>query len=164
MVGLFPPAFAEDSAEARLRAADISLPAVPPPVANYITAVRSGNLVFLAGAIPRHSDGRVIEGVVGLDLSVEVAYAAARNTGIQLIAALQAEIGDLEKVRRWVKVEGYVNAPVGFTQHPAVINGCSDLLVEIFGDRGRHARVALGASSLPLNACVEIAAIVEVAD
>ncbi|MCC5841568.1 MAG: RidA family protein [Opitutales bacterium] len=157
-------ALASASVGERLSAAGITLPEVAPPVANYVSAVRSGNLVFLAGAIPRAEDGSVIEGQVGRELTVEEGYAAARNTGIHLIAALRAEIGDLEKVRRWVKVEGYVNAPADFSQHPAVINGCSDLLVEIFGDRGRHARVALGAASLPLNACVEIAAIVEVAD
>ncbi|MCC5804844.1 MAG: RidA family protein [Opitutales bacterium] len=158
------PVLAADTVEDRLRAANITLPEVGPPVANYVAAVRSENLVFLAGAIPRAVDGSVIEGRVGRDVTLEECYEAARNTGIHLIAALRAEIGDLEKVRRWVKVEGYVNAPADFSQHPAVINGCSDLLVEIFGDRGRHARVALGAASLPLNACVEIAAIVEVAD
>ena len=150
--------------EARLKQLGISLPEAPKPVANYVQAVRTGNLVFLAGAGPRKPDGGYITGKVGQDLSLEQGYQAARLTGIILLSNLKAELGDLDKVKRIVKVFGMVNADPSFTQHPKVINGFSDLMVEVFGDRGKHARSAVGMGSLPFGIPVEIDMVVEVAD
>jgi enamine deaminase RidA (YjgF/YER057c/UK114 family) len=150
--------------EARLRELAITLPPVDPPFANYVRAVRTGNLVFLAGHGPCGDlDARPeYKGKVGRNRTVEEGYIAARATAVCLLASLKAEIGDLRKVRRFVKVLGMVNATEDFTMHPRVINGASDLLVEVFGDRGRHARSAVGMISLPLNITVEIELVVEV--
>lgn len=150
--------------EARLKDLGISLPAASAPVANYVPTVRTGNLVFLAGTPSRGLDGKLITGKVGADLSSDQGYQAARLTGIYLLSSLKAEIGDLNKVTRIVKVFGMVNADPSFTQHPAVINGISDLLVGVFGDCGRHARTAVGMGSLPFGIAVEIDMVVEVAD
>lgn len=140
----------------------IDVSKAPAPVANYVPAVRSGNLVFLSGQGPRTPDGGWMKGKVGDGVTVEQAYEAARVCGVNLLAALRSEIGDLNKVRRVVKLLGMVNAAPGFTDHPKVINGCSDLLVEVFGDRGKHARSAVGMGSLPMEISVEIEMIVEV--
>jgi enamine deaminase RidA (YjgF/YER057c/UK114 family) len=148
--------------EKRLNELGIELPPARPPVANYVNAVRTGNLLFLAGKGPTRADGTDSSGIVGRDVSVEQAYQDARLVGLQLIAAMKAELGDLDRVARIVKVLGMVNGAPGFGQHPAVINGCSDLFVEVFGDRGRHARSAVGMGSLPNNITVEIEAVVEV--
>lgn len=153
-----------DTPEARLQAAGIILPEVPAAIANYVPAVRSGNLVFLAGQVPKGADGKFITGQVGTDLTIEEGAAAARICAIQLIAALKAEVGDLAKVKRIVRVGGFVNCPEGFTAQPKVVNGASDLLVEIFGEAGRHARAAVGVSSLPAGVPVEVELIAEVAD
>jgi enamine deaminase RidA (YjgF/YER057c/UK114 family) len=150
--------------EARLKQLGISLPEAAKPVANYVLAVRTGNLVFLAGTGPRKPDGSFMSGRVGADMSLEQGYQAARLTGITLLSNLKGEIGDLNKVKRIVKVLGMVNADPSFTQHPKVINGFSDLMVEVFGDRGKHARSAVGMGSLPFNIPVEIEMVVEVAD
>jgi enamine deaminase RidA (YjgF/YER057c/UK114 family) len=150
--------------EARLEQLGISLPQPPKPVANYVPAVRTGNLVFLAGAGPRKPDGSYITGKVGADLNIEQAYQAARLTGITLLSVLKAEIGDLDKVKRIVKVLGMVNAEPSFAQHPKVMNGFSDLMVEVFGERGKHARSAVGMGSLPFNIPVEIEMVVEVSE
>ena len=150
--------------EGRLKQLGISLPEAPKPVANYVQAVRVGNLVFLAGAGPRKPDGSYMSGRVGADLSLEQGYQAARQAGITLLSVLKAELGDLDKVKRIVKVLGMVNADLSFTQHPKVINGFSDLMVEVFGDRGKHARSAVGMGSLPFGIPVEIEMVVEVAD
>ncbi len=149
--------------EARLKELGIELPAPYKPVANYVRAVRTGNLVFLGGHGPcefRESD----VGKVGRDRTVEEAYESARRTAICLLASLKDEIGDLSKVKRIVRVLGMVNAADGFTEHPKVINGCSDLLVAVFGERGRHARAAVGMGTLPFDSTVEIEMIVEVSD
>jgi enamine deaminase RidA (YjgF/YER057c/UK114 family) len=151
------------SAEARLKQLGIELPKVGAPVANYIPAARLGNIVFLAGTGPMNPDGTRPQGKVGRDVTVEQAALHARNVGLQLLAALRAETGSLDKVVRFGRVFGMVNAALDFTEHPKVINGCSDLFVEVFGDRGRHARCAVGMGSLPFNMTVEIEAIVEVA-
>ncbi|MCC5835303.1 MAG: RidA family protein [Opitutales bacterium] len=148
--------------EERLHALGIELPEVSPAIANYVGAVRSGNLVFLAGHLPRDADGEVITGKLGADMDVDEGYEAARQATIALLATLKAEIGSLDEVVRVVKVFGMVNAAPDFSQHSQVINGASDLLGEVFGDRGRHARAAAGFSSLPLNAAVEVEMIVEV--
>jgi enamine deaminase RidA (YjgF/YER057c/UK114 family) len=150
--------------EAKLTDLGISLPAASPPVANYVPTVRTGNLVFLAGTASKNLDGTLITGKVGADLSSDQGYQAARMAGIYLLSSLKAEVGDLNKVTRIVKVFGEVNADPTFTQHPAVINGISDLLVAVFGDCGRHARTAVGSGSLPFGVAVEIDMVVEVAD
>lgn len=155
----------EADVEARLQALGITLPTPPPPVANYVRSVRTGNLVFLAGHGPLKPDGGYVTGKVGRDLTLEEGYAAARLTGLALLASLKAEIGDLNKVTRIVKVTGMVNATPDFTEQPQVINGFSDLMVEVFGEaRGKHARAAVGMASLPINIAVEIEMVVEVAD
>lgn len=148
--------------ENRLAELKIVLPKVQPPIASYLNAVRTGNLIYLSGKGPTSSDGKFISGKVGVDLTLEEGKAAARNTGLNLLAALKAEIGDLDKVKRIVKVLGMVNCPTDFTQQPQVINGFSDLMVEVFGDKGKHARSAVGVGSLPANMAVEIEMIVEV--
>jgi enamine deaminase RidA (YjgF/YER057c/UK114 family) len=150
------------SAEARLVEKGIVLPAVTPPVANYVNAVRTGNLLFLAGKGPTKADGSQHTGKVGQDVSVEEAYKHARLVGLHLIAVMRHELGSLDKVRRVVKVLGMVNGTPEFEDQPKVINGCSDLFVEVFGERGRHARSAVGMGSLPGNITVEIECIVEV--
>jgi enamine deaminase RidA (YjgF/YER057c/UK114 family) len=148
--------------EQKLAELGLKLPPVGNPVANYIPAVRSGNLVFLAGHISRGPDGKVITGKVPRDISEKDANAAAKQTALALLATLKKEIGDLSKVKRIVRVGGFVNAVPDFTAHPQVMNGCSDLLVAVFGEKGKHARAALGMGSLPLNCAVEIDMIVEV--
>lgn len=149
---------------ARLKQLGIELPPLPKPGGNYVHAVRTGNLLFLAGKGPRNPDGSTPKGRVGGEVSVEQAYQHARTVGVQLIAAMADALGgDLEKVVRIVKVLGMVNGVPDFGQQPQVINGCSDLFVEVFGDKGRHARSAVGMGSLPGNMTVEIEAIVEVA-
>ena len=147
------------SVDARLEELGIELPPVPDPAGNYVHAVRSGNLLFLAGKGPRHSTGKV-----GAEVSVEAAYEAARDTGLTLLAVMRSELGSLDRVARIVKVFGMVNAVPEFGQQPQVINGCSDLFVEVFGEAGRHARSAVGMGSLPSQISVEIECIVEVTD
>jgi len=149
-------------AEARLRELGIDLSYRPRPVANYVPSVRVGNLVFLSGHGPIRPDQSRIKGVVGKDLDERQAYDAARVVGIAVLASLKAELGDLDQVKRIVKVLGMVNAVPGFTNHPQVINGFSDLMVEVFGDQGRHARSAVGMASLPGGIPVEVEMVVEV--
>ena len=146
------------TAEKKLRELGIELLPVTPPVANYVNAVRTGNLLFLAGKGP--AGGAV--GIVGKDFTVEQAYQHARSTGLALIAVMKSELGSLDRVKRIVKVLGMVNAVPGFGDQPKVINGCSDLFVEVFGERGKHARSAVGMGSLPMQIPVEIEVIVEV--
>jgi enamine deaminase RidA (YjgF/YER057c/UK114 family) len=148
--------------EQRLKELGVTLHTPDRPLANYVHAVRTGNLVFLAGHGPRKPEGGMVVGKVGRELDLEQGKEAARLVAINLLSSLKAEIGDLNKVKRIVKVLGMVNADPSFTNHPEVINGCSDLLVSIFGDRGRHARSAVGMGSLPRNIPVEIEMIVEI--
>ena len=148
--------------EQQLKELGITLPPVTAPVANYVNAVRTGNLLFLAGKGPSEADGTTHTGKVGRDVTVAEAYRHARLTGLNLIAVMQAELGDLDRVLRIVKVLGMVNGVPEFADQPKVINGCSDLFVEVFGDRGKHARSAIGMGSLPNNITVEIECIVEV--
>jgi enamine deaminase RidA (YjgF/YER057c/UK114 family) len=141
----------------------ITLSTPSKPVANYVNAVTTaGNLVFLAGKGPKDLNGNYITGKVGQDLTIEEAYQAARRVAVLQLEALQAEIGDLKKVKRIVKVLGMVNCGPDFTQQPEVINGFSDLMVEVFGIKGKHARAAVGMGSLPRNIAVEIEMIVEI--
>lgn len=150
--------------EAKLLALGIELPETGAPVANYVHAVRTGNLIFLAGKGPSLPGGGYVTGKVGADLTIEQGYQAARLTGIAQLAVLKAELGDLKKVKRIVKVLGMVNCTDGFGNQPEVVNGFSDLMVEVFGERGKHARSAVGMGSLPRNMCVEVEMIVEVED
>ena len=150
--------------EEKLIELKLTLPAVAAPVANYVAVVRTGNLVYLAGHIPRDDAGKPIVGKVPSTMSVEAANDAAKQTGLALLASLKSEIGDLSKVTRVVRVEGFVASDDDFTAQPKVINGCSDLLVAVFGDAGRHTRMAIGSNTLPLGVVVEIAMVVEVAD
>ena len=151
--------------ESRLEHLGISLPAEPVPIANYVPGVRTGNLVYLSGLGPAsRPDGSSPSGKVGRDLTTEEGYEAARLTGINILARMKGELGDLDKVRRVVKLLGMVNSAPDFNQQPAVVNGCSDLLVEVFGDRGRHARSAVGMASLPNDIPVEIEVIIEIDD
>lgn len=149
-------------AEANLQKLNITLPEASTPVANYVNAVRTGNLLFLAGKGPKDAEGEYITGKVGTDLTIEEGYEAARLVAINQLAVLKAELGDLNRVKRVVKVLGMVNCASDFTQQPEVINGFSDLMVEVFGERGKHARAAVGMGSLPRNIAVEIEVIVEV--
>ncbi len=155
-------AASEWDANKKLAELGIVLQDPTPPVANYVKAVRTGNLLFLAGAGPSKPGGGYIQGKVGDDLTVEQGYEAARLTGIAQLSVLKSELGDLNRVVRIVKVHGMVNAIEGFTDHPEVINGFSDLMVEVFGDKGKHARAAVGMASLPRNIAVEVELVVEV--
>ena len=150
------------SAEKKLQVLGIELPRLTAPVANYVNAVQSGSLMFLSGKGPSTVDGLRPQGKVGREFSVEQGYRFARSTGLALLAVLKAELGSLDRVKRVVKVLGMVNAEPDFQDQPKVINGCSDLFVEVFGDAGRHARSAVGMGSLPNGIPVEIEAIVEV--
>ncbi|PYF12084.1 enamine deaminase RidA (YjgF/YER057c/UK114 family) [Rhodobacter viridis] len=147
--------------EARLSALNITLPDAPAPAANYVPFVRTGNQIFVSGQVSSGPDG-FIKGKLGADMSVEEGAAAARRCGLALIAQARAAVGDLDKVKRVVKLVGFVNSTVDFTDQPKVVNGCSDLMVEVFGEAGRHARSAVSAASLPFGVAVEIEAIFEV--
>ena len=149
--------------EENLAALGVVLPASNPPIANYVPAVRSGNLVFLAGQIPRGADGKFLAGKVGRDFTEAQGAEAARLCAVQLIAALKAEVGELARVTRIVKLTGFVNCTDDFTAQPKVVNGASDLLVAVFGEKGRHARASVGVSSLPAGAPVEVEMIAEIA-
>lgn len=148
--------------EARLKELGIVLPKAPAPVANYVNAVQTGDLLFLAGKGPTGPDGKDVIGKLGKDLTVEQGYQAARFVAINQLAVLKTELGNLNRVRRIVKVLGMVNSDPGFTDQPAVINGYSDLLVAVFGDKGKHARSAVGMATLPRGIAVEVEMIVEV--
>ena len=148
--------------EARLQALKLTLPTLGVPKANYVHAVQSGKLVFLAGKGPTRADGTRVNGKLGADLTVEEGYEAARLVGLQQLAALKLELGDLSRVKRIVKVHGMVNATPDFTDHSKVINGFSDLMVEVFGEAGKHARAAVGMGSLPGGMAVEIEVVAEV--
>jgi enamine deaminase RidA (YjgF/YER057c/UK114 family) len=148
--------------EQRLKELGIELAPASGPLANYVNAVRTGNLLYLAGKGPGLPGQPMPSGKVGRDFTIEQGYEYARQTGLNLIAVMKAELGDLDKVTRIVKVLGMVNAMPEFGHQPEVINGCSDLFVEVFGDRGKHARSAVGLGSLPRGIPVEIEVIVEV--
>lgn len=148
--------------EANLEKLNINLSEPSSPVANYVNAVKTGNLIFLAGKGPLQANGENITGKLGSDLTIEQGYEAAKVTAINQLSVLKATLGNLNKVKRIVKVLGMVNASPEFTDHPAVINGYSDLMVEVFGERGKHARAAVGMGSLPGNIAVEIEMIVEI--
>ena len=148
--------------EKRLDSLKIRLPKISPPIANYVNVTQSGKTLYLAGKGPKTLDGQYIKGKLGQDLVTEDGYKAARVVGIMQLAVLKDYLGDLNRVKRILKVQGMVNATPDFTNHPEVINGYSDLMVEVFGERGKHARAAVGMGSLPRNICVEIDMIVEI--
>jgi len=151
------------SAEKRLKELKLDLGAVSAPVANYVNAVQTGNLLFLSGKGPRPTaDGKRPKGKVGREYTVEQGYQHARTVGLDLLAVMKSELGSLDRVKRVVKVLCMVNAVPDFTDHPKVINGCSDLFVEVLGERGKHARSAVGMGSLPMGIPVEIECVVEV--
>ncbi|MEO0017198.1 MAG: hypothetical protein RLZZ522_481, partial [Verrucomicrobiota bacterium] len=152
-----------DSISDRLAALGLTLPAVPTPVAAYVNCVRSGNLLFLSGGLPIDGEKKVL-GKVPSAVSIEEAKEGARLIVLNRLAVIQDAIGSLDKVKQIVSLTGFVSSEPDFFGHPQVVNGASELLVEIFGDRGKHSRTALGVAALPLNVAVEINLIVEVAD
>ncbi len=149
-------------AEKRIAELNIVLPVTSAPVASYVNAVRVGNLMYLSGKGPKRPDGTYLTGKVGESLSVEEGNAAARMTGLIILAELKHQLNDLNKVKKIVKVLGMVNATPDFDQHPKVINGFSDLMIDVFGEKEKHARSAVGVCSLPFNMAVEIEVIVEI--
>jgi len=151
------------SPEEALAASGFALPQLPAPGGNYLSAKRVGTILYLAGVVSANADG-VITGTAGLDRSIEDGYAAARACALTQLAVLKRELGSLNRVAEVLTVNGYVNAAPGFADSPAVINGASDLLVQIFGEAGRHVRAAIGVSALPRNALVEVQMTVRVAE
>lgn len=157
----------EYNVEEKIQDLNITLPIPGEPIANYVPTVRfsetkNSMLVYVSGTGPRKENGDYITGRLGEDMTIEEGYNAARLTGINILASLKKEIGDLNKIKRFVKVIGMVNSTSDFYQQPAVVNGFSDFIVEVFGDRGKHARSAVGMVSLPSNIAVEIEVVVEV--
>jgi len=144
--------------EEKLKAMGLEIPEVSLPMANYVKWKQVGNLLYLSGGGPK------VYGKVGADLTVEEGYQAARETGMEVIAVLKAATGDLSRIKQFVKVLGMVNSAPDFTAHPKVINGFSDLMVEVFGEKGKHARSAVGVAALPNNMAVEVEVIVELED
>ncbi|MDX2102714.1 MAG: RidA family protein [Alphaproteobacteria bacterium] len=148
--------------EARLQELGLELPSAPAPAASYVPTVITGSLLFTAGQVPVKDGQRLFVGKVGATMDVATAQEAAKLCALNILAQVKAAIGDLDRVRRCVKVLGFVNATPEFGEHPAVINGASDLLVAVLGERGRHARSAVGAGSLPFGVAVEVEAIFEI--
>jgi len=147
----------------KLHSLGLSLPAVPAPVAAYVNCVRSGNLLFLSGGLPIDGDRKII-GKVPSQVSIEEAKEGARMVILNRLAVIREETGSLDKVKQIVALNGFVNSDPDFHSHPQIVNGASELLVGIFGDKGKHSRTALGAAALPLNVAVEINLVVEVED
>ncbi len=145
--------------EARLQSLGIVLPAAPNPVANYVPSCLVGNLLFISGQISRAADGTVTKGRLGADLTVDQGRAAARLSALNVLAQAKAAVGALDRIVHVIRLTGFVNAAPDFADHPQVVNGASDLMVEVLGDKGRHARVAVGVSSLPMGCAVEVDAI-----
>lgn len=150
------------SYETRIEQLGLTLPAAPKPVANYVPVVRVGDLLFLSGVLPSRDGQLIVTGKVGGDLSAEQGVEAARTAALNALAIVKSEVGSLDCVKRIVKMVGHIASAPGFTDQPQVLNGASDLFVQIFGEAGRHARVAVGAAELPRRAPVEIELIVQV--
>ena len=148
--------------EAKLEELGLTLPAAPTPMANYVTCRQVGNLLFFSGAGPFEEGKPVVFGKVGDELTQEQGYAAARLTGLNLIAQLKKELGDLDRIKQFVKVQAFVASAPDFMAQPAVMNGVSDLFVEVFGEKGKHARTAVAVPQLPFNIPIEVEMIVEV--
>ena len=149
--------------EEKIKSLDITLPNPPTPAGSYIPAVKTGNLLFISGQIPME-DGKVLFTGKVSDDNLETAQKSARMCAINLLAQMKRELGNLDRVTKIVKLSGFVNSDPEFYQHPKVINAASDLFFEIFGDKGKHARIALGAGRLPLNSMTEIDAVIEISD
>jgi len=150
--------------EQKLQKLNIDIPAISQPIATYVNCVRVNNILFMSGKGPLKPDGNYIVGKLGKDVTIEQGYEAARLAAIEHIAVLKSELGDLSKVKRIVKVLGMVNSTDDFIEQPKVINGYSDLMVSVFGEKGKHARSAVGLNTLPMNIAVEIELIVEIED
>ncbi|MCZ6747738.1 MAG: RidA family protein [SAR324 cluster bacterium] len=151
------------SVEDRLKELGIELPPAPPPAANYVPYMQEGSLVFVAGQVPRAADGSLpYRGKVGRELSEDEGYQAARLCALNCLAQVKAALGSLDRVKQVVRIGGFVNSTEEFVNHPEVINGASDVVVEVFGERGRHARAAIGCSALPRGVAVEVEMIVAV--
>lgn len=148
--------------EIRLKGLGLVLPEAPNPVANYVPALQSGSLLFISGQISKGGDGAVISGALGADLGVDDGRRAAELCALNILAQAKAVLGSLDAIAQVLRLTGFVAAAPGFTDHPKVINGASDLLVAVLGDSGRHTRSAVGVASLPLGAAVEIDAILQV--
>jgi enamine deaminase RidA (YjgF/YER057c/UK114 family) len=146
----------------QIAALDLELPPAPTPIGTFRNVLQVGNILYVSGQGPLDRNGILQKGKVGRDVSIEVAYGHARLTGLNILAVLSAHLGDLARVKRFVKLLGFVNATDDFTDHPSVIDGCSDFLVEVFGENGVHARSSIGVASLPNNITVEVEAIVEI--
>jgi enamine deaminase RidA (YjgF/YER057c/UK114 family) len=149
--------------EARLKALGLTLPAAPAPVANYVPSCLIGEFLYVSGQISRADDGTVLAGKLGAGVEVARGRDAAKMCALNILAQAKAALGDLDRILRIVKLTGFVNAAPAFTDHPLVINGASDCLVEVLGDKGRHTRSAVGVAGLPLDAAVEIEAVIAIA-
>lgn len=152
----------DDKVETRLATLGIALPDAPSPVANYVPFALSGNLLFISGQVSKAADGSLAKGQLGGGLTVEEGRQAARLCALNILAQARAALGSLDRITQIVRLNGFVNAAPAFTEHPQVVNGASDLMVEVLGDKGRHTRVAVGVSSLPLGCAVEIDAVIRV--
>ena len=148
--------------ESRLKELGIELPALRAPGGSFVHAVRTGSLLFVGGNVPWREDGSLVQGKLGAELDADAGYAAARLAAFVALSAIRQEIGSLDSVRRIVKVNGVVNAMPDFMLHTQVVNGASDLFIEVFGEAGQHARLAVGVNSLPFNMALEIELVVEV--
>jgi enamine deaminase RidA (YjgF/YER057c/UK114 family) len=148
-----------DTVDARLKALGLSLPAAPNPVANYVPYLVAGDLLFISGQVSKAGDGTVVTGSVGTDVSIEQGQQAAKLCALNILAQAKAALGSLDRVKQVLKLTGFVNSAAGFGDQPKVVNGASDLMVEVLGDKGRHTRAAVGVSGLPLNSAVEVDAI-----
>lgn len=146
--------------EARLAQLGLTLPPAPSAVANYVPTLMAGELLFVSGQIAKTADGTVITGQIGRDVTVEQGQAAAKLCALNILAQAKAALGNLDRIIQVIRLTGFVNSGAGFSDHPKVINGASDLMVEVLGDKGRHTRAAVGASGLPSNTAVEIDAII----
>jgi enamine deaminase RidA (YjgF/YER057c/UK114 family) len=149
----------DDKVETRLATLGITLPSAPNPVANYVPSCLSGNLLYISGQISKAADGTIASGRLGGGMTVAEGNAAARLCALNILAQAKAALGSLDRVAQIVRLNGFVNAAPEFTEHPQVLNGASDLMVEVLGDKGRHTRVAVGVSSLPLGCAVEVDAV-----
>jgi enamine deaminase RidA (YjgF/YER057c/UK114 family) len=151
-----------DTIESKLASLGLSLPDAPAPVANYVPTCLVGGLLFISGQVSRRGDGKVITGKLGDGMGIEAGQEAAKVCALNILAQARAALGSLGRIERVVKLTGFVNSTLTFTDHPQVVNGASDLLVEVLGEKGRHTRSAVGVAALPANAAVEVEAIIAV--
>jgi len=152
----------KDTAEARLLGLGLKLPEAAQPLANYVTALQAGDLLFISGQISRHADGSVYAGKLGADLSLQQGQEAARSSALSILSQAKARLGSLERIVQVTRLSGYVACAPQFREHPQVLNGASDLMVAVLGEKGKHTRSAIGVASLPAGAAVEIDAVLQV--